>query len=92
MSKPLIKDWMIHNLGPEARIIEGTRDIAQSLHRLPKLLENLDKGAQGLAKRYSSLHQDTNRTIKRESRFDFVFFLFIVLGMIFGSWLTTYLS
>lgn len=92
MSKPLIEDWMIHNLGPEARIIEGARDIAQAVHRLPRLLKNLDKGAEELEKRYFSLHQDTNRAIKQESRFDFVFFLFIIAGMIFGSWLTTFLS
>jgi ubiquinone biosynthesis protein len=92
MSKPLIEDWMIQNLGPEARIIESTRDLAQAVHRLPRLLENLDKGAEKLAKGHFSRHQETNRAIKEDSRFDFVFFLFIVAGMIFGSWLTTLLS
>ena len=57
-----------------------------------EVLKNLDKGAEELEKRYFSLHQDTNRAIKQESRFDFVFFLFIIAGMIFGSWLTTFLS
>ena len=92
MSKPLIEDWMIHNLGPEARIIEGTRDIAHAVHRLPRLLENLDKCAEGLSKRHFNLHQYTNSATKRNSRFDFVFFLFILAGMLFGSWLTTFLS
>jgi ubiquinone biosynthesis protein len=92
MSKPLIEDWMIHNLGPEARIIDGTRDIAHAVQRLPRLLESLDKGAEELTKRCSSLHHNTNHDIRQEGRFDIVFFLFIIAGMVFGSWLTTFLS
>jgi ubiquinone biosynthesis protein len=91
MSKPLIEDWMVNNLGPEALLIEGAQDIAQIVRRLPRLLEKLDKGTEDLAEGRLSLHQETIRIIKGESRFDFVFFLLIAVGMILGGFLTTFL-
>jgi ubiquinone biosynthesis protein len=92
MSKPLIEDWMIYNLGPEARMIEASSDIAQALRRLPRLLENLDKGAQELAEGRLSLHPETIRALKGESRFDFVFFLLMAAGVTCVWWLATFLS
>jgi ubiquinone biosynthesis protein len=92
MSKPLIEDWMIYNLGPEARMIEASSDIAQALRRLPRLLENLDKGAQELAEGRLSLHPETIRALKGESRFDFVFLLLMAAGVTCVWWLATFLS
>ena len=92
MSKPLIEDWMTLNLGPEARIINGARDIAKAVNRLPRLLESLDKGAGELSKARLILHQETMHATKRESRFNFIIFILITTGIIFGSWLTTFIS
>jgi ubiquinone biosynthesis protein len=92
MSKPLIEDWMIYNLGPEARLIEAASDIAQAARRLPRLLENLDKGAHELAKGRLSLHPETIHALKGESRFDFVFFLLMAAVVICVCWLATFLS
>ena len=69
-----------------------SRDIAEAVHRLPRLLENLDKGAVELTKSYFSHYPERNRAKKGDSRFDFVFFLFIIAGIFFGSWLTNFLS
>ena len=66
-------------------------DIVHAVRRLPRLLENLDKGAEELAEGRLSLHPETIRALKGKSRFDFVFFLLIVAGVIFGGWLSTLL-
>jgi len=90
MSKPLIEDWMASNLGPEARIIDGARDFALALNRLPKLLENLDKSTSELSKANSALYNETKNTAKKESRFNLSFYLLITVGIIFGGWLATF--
>lgn len=91
MSKPLVEDWMVNNLGPEALLIETVQDTANAIRRLPKLLEKLDKGAEKLAEGHLTHHREDVRVTRRESRFDFIFFLLIAVGMIFGGWLTTFL-
>ena len=90
MSKPLVEDWMVNNLGPEALLIETVQDTANAIRRLPKLLEKLDKGAEKLAEGHLTQHREDVRVTRRESRFDFIFFLLIAVGMIFGGWLTTF--
>ncbi|MGB0670362.1 MAG: 2-polyprenylphenol 6-hydroxylase [Rhodospirillales bacterium] len=49
LSRPLIEDWMVENLGPEAKLAEAAQLGARALGRLPLLVENLDKAAAGLA-------------------------------------------
>jgi len=92
MSKPLIEDWMVSNLGPEARLIEAAGDIAQAVRRLPRLLENLDKGAQELAQGRLRLHPETIRALKGESRFGFGFFSLMAAAAIFAGLLAFFLS
>ena len=91
MSKPLIEDWMTSNLGPEARIINGARDFAQAVNHLPKLLESLDKGARELSKAHMKIDQETKYTAKKESHFNSIFYLLIIAGIIFVSWLTIFM-
>jgi ubiquinone biosynthesis protein len=82
MAKPLIEDWMIQTLGPEARLLEATGDIAQSLQRLPRLLENLDRGAAELADGRLRMHPETIRALKGDSRFAFGPFSLIAAALI----------
>ena len=83
---------MVSNLGPEARLIEAAGDIAQAVRRLPRLLENLDKGAQELAQGRLRLHPETIRALKGESRFGFGFFSLMVAAVIFAGLLAFFLS
>lgn len=70
MAKPLIEQWMISHLGPEARLIDGIGDMADAVARLPRLLENLDKGAGELANGRIRLHPETIRALKGGGRFN----------------------
>ena len=69
MARPMIEGWVIEHLGPEARLIEATGDIAGAVRRLPRLMENLDRGAAQLAEGRVRLHPETIRALKGESRF-----------------------
>jgi ubiquinone biosynthesis protein len=69
MAKPLIEQWVITHLGPEARLVEAAGDLRDGLARLPRLLENLDRGAAELANGRIRLHPETIRALKGGSRF-----------------------
>jgi len=92
MSKPLIEEWMISNLGPEARLIDAAGDMTQAIRRLPRVLENLDKGAQELAQGRLRLHPETIRALKGESRFGVGFFSLMAAAVIFAGLLAIILS
>lgn len=70
MAKPLIEQWVMTNLGPEARLMEAFGDIKDALARLPRLLENLDRGAAELAHGRIRLHPETIRALKGGNRFN----------------------
>ncbi len=82
MARPMIEDWVIHHLGPEARLIEVTGGIAEAVRRLPRLLENLDRGAAELADGKLRLHPETIRALKGESRFAFGPIALILTGAV----------
>ncbi|MQA65005.1 MAG: 2-polyprenylphenol 6-hydroxylase [Alphaproteobacteria bacterium] len=66
LSRPLIEDWMQENLGPEARIARGARDVVSGLERLPAFLTNVDKAVKALAEHGYRLHPDTVRRLLGE--------------------------
>jgi ubiquinone biosynthesis protein len=69
MAKPLIEQWVMTHLGPEARLLEALGDLKDGLARLPRLLENLDRGAAELAHGRIRLHPETIRALKGSNRF-----------------------
>ena len=60
---------MITHLGPEARLAEAAGDLRDGLARLPRLLENLDRGAAELANGRIRLHPETIRALEGGNRF-----------------------
>ena len=66
LARPLIEEWMMQTLGPEARVIDTVTDFADALRRVPALLENLEKGAAELAEGRIRLHPDTVRALRGE--------------------------
>ena len=76
---------MITHLGPEAHLIEAAGGIAEAVRRLPRLLENLDRGAAELANGKLRLHPETIRALKGESRFTFGSVALVLVGAIIAG-------
>lgn len=43
LARPLIEDWMIENMGPEARMREAAEDMLGTLERLPQLIADMEE-------------------------------------------------
>ena len=85
MARPMIEDWVIGYLGPEARLIEAAEDLRETLTRLPRMLKNLDRGAAELADGRLRLHPETIRALKGESRISGGTLLFALAAAAFGA-------
>ena len=67
LAQPLIENWMIENLGPEARVRETLGSVVGSLERLPRLLHETEKTYSMLVNQGLKLHPDTVRNIFGDS-------------------------
>lgn len=43
LARPLIEEWMIENMGPEARMREAAEDMLDRLERLPQLIADMEE-------------------------------------------------
>lgn len=43
LARPLIEDWMIEHMGPEARMREAAEDMLDTLERLPQLIADMEE-------------------------------------------------
>ena len=66
LARPLIEDWMVQTLGPEAQALDAITDLASALRRLPGVFANLEKGAAELAEGRLKLHPDTVLALRGE--------------------------
>ncbi|MAO56758.1 MAG: 2-polyprenylphenol 6-hydroxylase [Rhodospirillaceae bacterium] len=64
LARPLIEDWMLANLGPEAKIAETMQGLAQAAERLPRVMEDLEIGARRLAEGRLTLDPETVRLLR----------------------------
>jgi len=64
LARPLIEDWMVQTLGPEARAVDAVADLGHALRRLPALFENLEQGARELAEGRLKLHPETIQALR----------------------------
>jgi len=85
MAKPLIEQWVISHLGPEARLIEAASTLSGAFSRLPRLLENLDRATAELAHGRIRLHPETVRALKGGNRFSVGPLMLIVVAAVFAS-------
>ncbi|NQU60071.1 MAG: 2-polyprenylphenol 6-hydroxylase [Rhodospirillales bacterium] len=67
MARPLIEDWMIENLGPEAKLRDAVGNIAHAVERLPRMLEDIQESAAMLSGGRLKLHPETIKALKRGS-------------------------
>jgi ubiquinone biosynthesis protein len=68
MARPLIEDWVVENIGPEARIRDTATAMLASLERLPELLANVEAGAAMLAEGGLKLHPETVSALAGDGR------------------------
>jgi len=67
MARPLIEDWMRKELGPEARLRAVAEDARDIIRRLPRVLEQIERGAETLANGKISLDDETIAALRRGS-------------------------
>lgn len=64
--RPLIEEWMIANLGPEARVRDAFHSLQDTLERLPEMVSSVERGSKMLAEGNFKLHPDTIRALRGE--------------------------
>ena len=64
LARPLIEDWVVAAMGPEARVREAVGSLAQTFERLPRLLDQIEKTGEMLADGRLKLHPETISALK----------------------------
>ncbi|CCQ75735.1 2-polyprenylphenol 6-hydroxylase [Magnetospira sp. QH-2] len=64
LAQPLIEEWMIENLGPQARVLDAVEDLGDGLRRLPRTLSGLETALQDLNSQGLKVHPDTLRGLR----------------------------
>lgn len=59
--QPLIEEWVMDNLGPEARIADTVGEVTESIVRIPKLVADVEKSAAEIRRGGLKLHPETVR-------------------------------
>jgi ubiquinone biosynthesis protein len=77
LARPLIEQWMVNNLGPQARIKESLGAVMASLESLPRLVAHAEKTVEALRYGGLKLHPDSLKTLQNAGRG----------GGLFPSWL-----
>lgn len=67
MARPLIEEWMMDNLGPEARIRDAVGGIARAAVRLPKVVDDMERSAAVLSQGHIRLHPETLKALRGNS-------------------------
>jgi len=66
LARPLIEDWMVSHLGPEARVRDTVEVLTDAVGRLPRVLNDFEEGVGKLADGHVKLHPDTIRALRNE--------------------------
>lgn len=66
LARPLIEDWMVENMGPEARAREAVSDATHWFERLPGMVANMEESVGSLARDGLRLHPDSVRALAGE--------------------------
>ncbi len=67
MARPLIEDWVMQNLGPEARVRDAVNDAVDTVKRLPRVIERLEEGATMIAEGRLKLDPETVRALRGDN-------------------------
>ncbi len=64
LARPLIEDWMVKELGPEGRIRDAVTDAAETLEKLPRLIDSVDAAAEQIRRHGLRLDPETAAAIR----------------------------
>lgn len=67
LTRPLIENWMVDNLGPQARIRDTIVNLNDAIERLPRILDGLEQGAQMMSDGHIKIHPSTIRALHGET-------------------------
>ncbi len=59
LARPLIEDWMVREMGPEARLRDAVGDVVRGIERLPALLADMEESFETMRHSGLKLHPDT---------------------------------
>lgn len=68
LARPLIEQWMIANLGPEAKLRDGVNGLRTALDRLPRFMSDVEKVAAMLGDGGIKLHPDSVKALTAPRR------------------------
>jgi ubiquinone biosynthesis protein len=68
LARPLIEQWMIANLGPEARLRNGVTGLRTAMERLPRFMGDVERVANMLSDGGLRLHPDSVKALTRPRR------------------------
>ncbi len=68
LARPMVEQWMIANLGPQARMRATLQDAGDILERLPRLVAAAEQAAGLIADGGLRLHPDSIRALTRQRR------------------------
>ncbi len=64
--RPLIEDWMMDNLGPEAKVRDVIQSLTDAIERLPTMISDVEKTSRMISDGKIQLHPDTIRALRGE--------------------------
>jgi len=67
LARPLIEEWVLETLGPEARIREAVFGITRAAVRLPKIINDIEEGAALLSEGKIRLNQETIEALRQSN-------------------------
>jgi len=65
LARPLIEEWSLTNLGPQAKIVDGASDAGEFVQRMPGMALKAEKLVNDLASGGLKLHPDTVEDLAR---------------------------
>jgi ubiquinone biosynthesis protein len=66
--RPLIEDWMMDNLGPEAKVRDVIQSLTDAIERLPTMISDVEKTSRMISDGKIQLHPDTIRALRGEDQ------------------------
>ncbi len=64
LARPMIQDWMVENLGPEARVKDAVSTLSQTMLRLPNMIAAAEKSATLMSEGQVKLHPETIEALR----------------------------
>ena len=66
LARPLIEEWCVANLGPQAKMIDGASDAGEFVQRVPGMALKAEKLVNDLSSGGLKLHPDTVEDLARQ--------------------------